>query len=130
MRIELKKKPQNPVILEGFPGFGLVGTIVTEFLLEHLKCEQIGEFIYDDLPAMAAIHKGKLVNPMAVHYNKKYNLIILQTILNPKGKEWEIASAIIDMANNLKAKKIINCFRRAENNDGRFKEKDEEIECL
>lgn len=108
MKIELTKKPQNPIILEGFPGFGLVGTIVTEFLLEHLKCEKIGEFVYDDLPAMAAIHKGKLINPMAVHYSKKYNLVILQTILNPKGKEWDIADAIIEMAKKLKAKKIVS----------------------
>ncbi|MBU1975545.1 MAG: PAC2 family protein [Nanoarchaeota archaeon] len=108
MKIELKKKPQNPIIIEGFPGFGLIGTIVTEFLLEHMNCEMIGEFVYDDLPAMVAIHKGKLIKPMAVHYSKKYNIIILQTILNPKGKEWDIANAILDMARQLKAKKIIS----------------------
>lgn len=108
MKILLKKKPQNPVIIEGFPGFGLIGTIVTEFLIEHLDCELIGEFIYDDLPAMVAIHKGKLVKPMAVHYSKKYNIVILQTILNPKGKEWVIADAIIEMAEKLDAKKIIS----------------------
>lgn len=108
MRIELRKKPQNPTIVEGFPGFGLVGTITTEFLIDHLQTETIGEFVYDDLPAMAAIHKGQLIKPMAVHYSAKHNLIILQTILNPKGKEWEIAEAIIEMANKLKAKKIIS----------------------
>jgi|TARA_B100000315_G_C14546037_1_gene573278 uncharacterized protein len=108
MKIELKKKPKNPIIIEGFPGFGLIGTIVTEFLLEHMNCELIGEFIYDDLPAIAAIHKGKLIKPMAVHYSKKYNIVILQTILNPKGKEWAIAKAILDMAKQLKAKKIIS----------------------
>ncbi len=108
MKIELKKKPQNPIIIEGFPGFGLVGTIATEFLIDHLKTEMIGEFVYDDLPPMAAIHKGELVNPMAVHYSKKHNIIILQTILNPKGKEWEIADAIVEMAKKLKAKKVIS----------------------
>ncbi|NQU99048.1 proteasome assembly chaperone family protein [Candidatus Woesearchaeota archaeon] len=108
MKILLKKKPQNPIIIEGFPGFGLIGTIVTEFLIEHMQCEMIGEFLYDDLPAMVAIHKGKLVKPMAVHYSKKFNIIILQTILNPKGKEWDIAEAILEMAEQVKAKKIIS----------------------
>ena len=108
MRIELTKKPQNSIIIEGFPGFGLVGTIATEFLIDHLKTELIGEFVYDDLPAMAAIHNGQLIKPMAVHYSKEYNVIILQTILNPKGKEWEISAAIIDMAKKLKAKNIIS----------------------
>ncbi|MFH1589009.1 MAG: PAC2 family protein [archaeon] len=108
MKILLKKKPINPIIIEGFPGFGLIGTIVTEFLIEHLKCELIGEFLYDDLPAMIAIHNGVLVKPMAVHYSKKYNIIILQTILNPKGKEWDIADAIVEMAHKVDAKKIIS----------------------
>ena len=108
MKITLKKKPQNPIIIEGFPGFGLVGTIVTEFLIDHMKCELIGEFIYDDMPAMIAIHKGELVRPMAVHYSKKHNVVILQTILNAKGKEWVIADSIIDMAKQMKAKSIIS----------------------
>ena len=108
MKINLEKKPEKPIIIEGFPGFGLVGTIVTEFLIEHMECEPIGEFVYDDLPAMAAIHEGELVKPMAVHYSKKHNIMILHTILNPKGKEWEIANAITEMADDLKAKKIIS----------------------
>jgi|FLOH01.1.fsa_nt_gi uncharacterized protein len=107
MKINLKKKPQKPVIIEGFPGFGLVGTIATEFLIEHLKCELIGEFEYNEFPAIVAIHKGNLVKPMAVHYSKKYNLVILQTILNVKGKEWEIADAIVDLSKQLKAKEIV-----------------------
>ena len=37
MRIILKKKPKNPVLIEGFPGFGLVGTITTEYLINELK---------------------------------------------------------------------------------------------
>lgn len=108
MKITLKKKPKNPIFIEGFPGLGLIGTIVTEFLIEHLNCELIGEFSYDEFPAIAAIHKGKLVNPMAVHYSKKYNLVILQTILNTKGLEWKIADVILDMAKQLQARKIIS----------------------
>ena len=49
MKIILKKVPRNPIIIEGFPSFGLVGTITTEFLLEHLKAELIGEFEYKEL---------------------------------------------------------------------------------
>ena len=47
MRIELKEKPSKPRIVQGFPGFGFVGTIAMEFLIEHLKAELIGEFFYD-----------------------------------------------------------------------------------
>ncbi len=108
MKINLKKTPKNITIIEGFPGFGLIGTIATEYLIEHLKAELIGEFEYDEMPATAAIHKGKLVKPMAVYYDKKNNLVILHTILNVKGLEWKIANAISDLIKRTKAKEIIS----------------------
>jgi len=108
LKIVLRKIPKNPIIIEGFPSFGLVGTITTEFLLEHLKAELIGEFHYDELSPIAAVHKGKLVNPMAVWYVPSRNIVILHTILNVRGYEWEIANNIIDMAKKMGAKEIIS----------------------
>ncbi len=105
--ITLNKKPKGATIIEGFPGFGLVGPIVTEYLLDHLDTELIGQFDYDELPATIAIHESKVVNPMAVHYNKKFNIIIMHTILSVKGKEWAFAKEITKMADELKAKEII-----------------------
>lgn len=108
INIELWKKPKNVTIIEGFPGFGLVGPITTEFLIDHLKTEQIGQFISDELPATIAVHEGQVVNPMAIHYSKKYNIVILHTILNVKGMEWKLTELIMDIANQLKAKEIIS----------------------
>jgi uncharacterized protein len=107
MNIVLNKRPVSPVIIQGFPGFGLIGTIATEFLIEHLHAEKIGEFVYDELPATVAIHQGKLVKPMEVYYAKKENIIILHTILAPKGVEWMVARQIVDVAKKLKAKELI-----------------------
>lgn len=108
LKLELWKKPKNVTIIEGFPGFGLVGPITTEFLIDHLKTEQIGRFVYDDLPATIAIHEGKVVDPMAVHYSKKYNLVIFHTILNVKGMEWAVATELGRAAKDLGAKEIIS----------------------
>jgi uncharacterized protein len=107
LKIKLRKTPKNPIIIEGFPGFGLVGTIATEFLLEHLQAEKIGEFECNELAPIAAIHKGKLVNPMSVWHVPRKNLVILHAILNVKGFEWEIADAISGMASKMQARQII-----------------------
>lgn len=108
MKIILKKKPKNPIIIEAFPGFGLVGTISAEFLIEHLKTELIGTIWFDEMPAITAIHEEKIVQPMGLFYNKKYNLIILHAITNVQGKEWKVSEALIDLAKQLKAKEIIS----------------------
>ena len=108
MKVILDKKPKNVTIIEGFPGFGLVGTIASEFLIDNLKMEQIGKIWIDELPAMVAIHEGKVVEPIGIFYNKKYNLIIVHGITPIQGFEWKITDAILDIAKDVKAKEIIS----------------------
>jgi len=94
-------------LIEGFPGFGLVGTIASEFLLEHLKFEQIGKIIFDEMPATIAIHDGKVVEPLGIFYNKKYNLVLLHAITASSGMEWKLSEMVVDLAKQLNAKEII-----------------------
>ncbi len=108
MQVKLNKKPKNPIIINGFPGFGMVGTIATEFLIEHLKTEKIGKIIFQDMPAMVAIHEGKVVEPFGVFYNKKFNIVIIHSIGGPQGSEWKLANTILKIAYELKAKEIIS----------------------
>lgn len=108
MKIILKKRPKNATIIEAFPGFGLVGTIAAEFLIDHLDTELIGTMWFDKMPAITAIHEEKIVQPMGLFYNKKYNLIILHAITNVQGNEWKISEALIKLAKELKAKEIIS----------------------
>jgi uncharacterized protein len=107
MRILLDKTPKAPTVIVGFPGVGLVGPIVTEFLLDHMKMEQIGRFEYDELPAMVPIHKGKIAHPMSVHYSEKYNTIIVYTILSLKAHEWDVAEAVAKLVKDVQAKEVL-----------------------
>jgi len=108
MKLELTKKPKNPVVIEGFPGFGLVGTIASEFLISHLECEQIGKFYFEDLPATIAIHTGKIIDPISIFYNKKYNLVIIHSISGATGIEWKAADIILEICKELNAKELIS----------------------
>lgn len=108
MEIILKKKPKNPIIIEGFPGFGLVGTIASEFLIDHLETEMIGKISFEEGPAMVAIHESKVVEPLGIFYNKKNNIIIVHAIMASKGFEWELADAIQKIAKQLDAKEVIS----------------------
>jgi len=99
---------KGATVIEGFPGFGLVGTIATEFLIEHLKTRVVGTFSYEELPATTAIHNGAVVQPMAVHYSDKHNLLIFHTILSVKGHEWNAADEVARIAAKYKATEIIS----------------------
>lgn len=108
MKVILTKKPKNPIIIEGFPGFGLVSTIATEFLIDHLKTEKIGRVWIPNLPPMVAVHEGKVVEPVGIFYNKKYNIIFIHVVSAAAGIEWKLADAIFGIAEQLKAKEIIS----------------------
>jgi uncharacterized protein len=108
MEIRLKKKPQKPIIIEGFPGLGLVGTIAAEFLIDHLNAEQIGGFYSKDIPAIIAIHKGQVLEPFGIFFDAKNNIVILRPLAVIGGIEWELADTIIKLKNMLKAKEVIS----------------------
>lgn len=108
MQVKLWKKPKNPTIIEGFPGFGLVGTIASEFLIDHLKTEMIGRITFEDMPPVVAIHDSKLVEPLGIFYCPKYNIVILHAVTASTGYEWKLAEALVDLSKQLDAKEIIS----------------------
>lgn len=119
--IELKEKPKNPIIIEGFPGFGFVSTIATEFLIKHLNAKRIGQVFSTKLTPMVAIHNSEIVDPLEVYYDKKHNIVILRALANITGAEWEIAGMLIDLAKKLKAKEVIGIEGVASDSIGKEK---------
>ena len=108
-RLILTKKPKGVTVIEGFPGIGLVGTIATGFLVDHLKCEKIGNYFFENTtaPSMIAIHECKLVDPIGIFYNKQHNIVIIHAITSAAGQEWRAADLILDVCKQLNAKELI-----------------------
>lgn len=108
LKIELTEKPTTkPILIEGFPGFGFVSTIATEFLIKHLGAKPIGKIVSDKVQPIAAIHKGELINPLGIFYDKKSNIVIVQAVTPIDGLEWELAETINELVKQLKIKEII-----------------------
>jgi len=106
-KLVLTKKPKGATVIEGFPGLGLVGTIATGFLLDHLKCEKIGTYYFEDPPATLAVHGDKIINPIGIYYNKEYNLIIVHAITSAQGMEFHAADLILSLCEQVNASQII-----------------------
>jgi len=108
MELILNKKPKNPVIIEGFPGVGFIGSIATEFLIEHLEAEMIGKIRAKEQMPVIAIHNSKIVDPFGIFYSKKHNIVILRAIAPVTKIEWDITDAVENLAKQLSAKEIIS----------------------
>src|SRR3989344_2291032 len=132
MELVLSKKPKGVTIIEGFRGFGLVSTIATEYVIDHLNAEQIGKIVFEEAPPLVAVHSGAIIEPIGIFYSKKYNLVILHALTSIAGFEWQIAKKVTELAKQLQAKEIVcvegvgstnetaNAFYLSEKNGKRF----------
>jgi len=106
-KLVLTKKPKGVKIIEGFPGFGLVSTITTGFIIDHLKCELIGKCHFENVPPTLAIHGCKIMDPVGIFYNKQHNLVIIHAITAPQNIEWQATEIIVDLCEQLQAEELI-----------------------
>jgi uncharacterized protein len=106
--MELYEKPQKSRVIIGFPGFGLIGTITTDFLIEHLKTRLIGKILLKNMPNSIAIHNGKMIEPIGIYYNEEYNIVIIKGMVSLSGLEWEITEEIEKILNELNPYDIID----------------------
>ena len=107
MKYILTEKPKKPTIIQGLPSFGLVSTITIKYLLDHLETKEIGYIESENLLPLTAIHKGKIVNPITLYYNKKHNIILVQAITELTGAEWQLAETMVALGKELKAKEFL-----------------------
>jgi len=107
MKLTIEKKLKKPILIHGNPNFGLVSTIAIKFLIDHLDVQEIGYIESEHLPPLTAIHKGKIIKPISIFYNEKYNLAIVQSLTEAAGHEWELADALVNLANTIDAKETI-----------------------
>ncbi|HIH13911.1 MAG TPA: proteasome assembly chaperone family protein [Nanoarchaeota archaeon] len=108
MKVILNEKPQKVTIIEGFPGVGFVSTIAIEFLTDHMKFRSIGKMWCPELAPIAIVHGKRIIQPIEILYNEKFNLVVLEALAGVNGFEWEVADAILELYKKLNAKELIS----------------------
>ena len=110
LEIDLTKKPLGATLIQGFPGFGLVGVIATEFLIDHLDAEKIGRVWSDKLQPMVAVHGSEVIEPIGIYYSAKTKIVILHVhpFASLGGIEWKLAELIGKLSKDLKVKEVIS----------------------
>ena len=104
-----KPKLKKPILVEGFPGLGLVGTISASYLVEKLKMEPLGYITGDQFPPLAAVHNHKPLYPARMYYSQKYDLIVfISEFVIPIGSVSELAEKIYEFSKKNKVRQIVS----------------------
>ncbi len=107
--ITAKPKLKKPVLVEGFPGLGLVGTISASYLVEKLKMEPLGYITGDQFPPLAAVHNRRPLYPARMYYSIRHDLIVfISEFVIPIAAVNELADKIHDFAKKNRVSRIIS----------------------
>ncbi|MBR9677539.1 hypothetical protein GOV04_05335 [Candidatus Woesearchaeota archaeon] len=104
---------KNPVFVEGMPGIGNVGKIVTDFLIQELKAELTATFHSDSLPNAVYVKEDNLVSlPKIELYHRKLksqDLLILTGDVQPseESASWQFCQKVLDYLKTHKVDTII-----------------------
>lgn len=109
----IPKKLNNPTLIIGLPGIGLVGQILIKYLIKNLNAKNIADLISPHFPHQVLMTKSGLIklikNRFYLARTKNLDLIFLTgdvQALTSEG-QYEVASKIISFASSLGVKRII-----------------------
>ena len=106
--VSKKIKSKKPVVIEGFPGVGLVGSIAAKYLSQQLKAKQIGFIESPHLPPVSFIVNGEAYNPIRIYESEENNLVIVESEFPvPKELIYDLGEKIADWSKEIKAEKVI-----------------------
>ncbi len=104
-QIEIK----NPLLIVGFPGIGLVGSVATSFFVEKNDFRMVGYVTCNEFAPLAAIHNYVPLPPVRMYYSKERNvLVVLSEIVVPVSVSNELAAKLLEFAKELRSQKIIS----------------------
>ncbi len=98
---------KNPIVIEGLPDVGLVGTIAASYVIEKMGYTKIGYVESDLFPPVMVIHEGKLGSPFSIYGNGNV-VVVLSEIAIPPNAVYPLTRALADWFNSINAKLVIS----------------------
>jgi len=110
VRIMVKEgtKYNNPIVIEGLPDVGLVGTIAASFIVEKLAYKEIGHIESDLFPPVMVIHDGKLKNPFRIYSDEDGRIVVvLSEVAVPPKAVYPLTAALADWFHKIGTKQPV-----------------------
>jgi len=83
--IETKKiEVDNPIIIEGVPDIGLVGSIAVSHMVQEQNFDEVGYIKSDLFPPVMVVHGRKVLNPVRIFQKGKLIAILSEIPIDPR----------------------------------------------
>ncbi|MEA2075606.1 MAG: proteasome assembly chaperone family protein [Euryarchaeota archaeon] len=99
---------ENPIVIEGLPDVGLVGTIAASYIVEKLNYKEIGHIESDLFPPVMVIHDGKLKNPFRIYSAEDGSVVVvLSEVAVPPKAVYPLTTALADWFHKINVKQPV-----------------------
>jgi len=98
---------ENPVVVEGFPGVGLIGGIASNYMVEQKEMEQLGYVDSRYLPPVALVKEGLVYPPIRVYKWKNIILFHSDIPIHPQVVH-DLSRAMVEWCENQGIERLIS----------------------
>ncbi len=98
---------KNPIVIEGLPDVGLVGTIAASYIVERMGYKEIGHIESDLFPPVMVVHEGQSKNPLRIYGNEGV-VVVLSEVAIPIGAVYPLTEALADWVKEIDSKLVIS----------------------
>jgi len=100
---------RSPILIEGFPGIGLVGTIAASYIVDKLQMDLFGHIASPHFTPLTAIHNYLPMHPARIYKSRKHNLLVLfSELVVPMNAVNELVHEILAWSAKRRVREIIS----------------------
>jgi uncharacterized protein len=110
VQVILEKEPsvKNPILIEGFPGIGLVGNIASQYIVNELNMTYLGSMSSKFFPPLAVLLGGVVNMPVRIYEDAGKGIIVLTADIpvHPLASYY-VGKEIVSWAESINAKEMV-----------------------
>lgn len=104
------EKPQsgNPVVIEGFPGIGLIGNIASQYVINKLDMDYLGAIDSRFFPPMSVLLGGLAHMPVRIYEKAELGVVVVSSdIPIHPAASYDLARGMVSWAESIGAKEMV-----------------------
>jgi uncharacterized protein len=110
VQVVLERQPavKNPVLIEGFPGIGLVGNIASQYIVHELDMTYIGAMNSKFFPPLAVLLGGVINMPVRIYEEASKGVVVLTADIpiHPLAS-YDVGKEIVSWAESINIKEVV-----------------------
>jgi len=102
-------KSKNPLVIEGFPGIGLVGNITCQHIIEEFGMKYMGSIDSRYFPPLAVLFNGIVYMPVRIYEaaEKEIVVVISDIPIHPSAS-YDISKVLVDWMQKINVRNIVS----------------------